>query len=715
MNLFPTLAIPLLPLLLPLLLHGLLLPSISAASETSHSRVCVPPSNTRVCRPGTYDNGNLCAPCPPGTITKTRGAFFCTACPLGTASSSDRTNCIKCPPGSRVLNRACVSCPSGTYTSGLHTFTPCTSCPSNHTTRDPYRGGTSPSDCFACGKGQYLSVGGFVNRCRSCFAGQYQDEEGHAECKACPPGYGDANTGRDVYLPSRVSDCDRCPPGTYSKLSVSRDGSFRYRTCTKCPVGTYAHRFAIGDRCVSCPAGSRSTLDRTRCVPKCNLATQSCRNTACAPGTQPKVPLVRVQRPALSSLTCMRCPWGTVNSRRSTTPCTACPPPLVSSWNRRRCICKGKQQVLGLYTPGRCDPCPFPSVRKNATSCVCRGDGQLFDGFSCRCVKPLHKAVRGKCVPCSADEVNRDRTSRNVVNQNKCNLCKEGEFLSPKTGLCETCPEGFTNYGQNNKRNCERCRESYKTSKGRTVCGCRPGHRLIRDGVCRACPAGTALLYGPFRECVDCGYEDYSDVAGLSMCKKCPVGQRYSYNDRQTTCPPTCPAHATAYGGRCVCDPGYINAGSRSHVKCRPCPGGAHLQVRSGGDDSRKCVCVDGYGRDGRTGRCVQCGRGSYGRGGVCRKCGVNEITTERGQTSCTRCESRSYSICEGGTTCTKCRDGWFVDRFRRCRRCSPGFKVRGGRCVRCGQNEVSRGGTVSVCTKCKNGKKAAADRKTCV
>lgn len=590
-----------------------------------------------------------------------------------------------------------MKCPTGTYSDRIHAFK-CTSCPANHTTRDPYHGGDSPSDCFSCGKGQYLSVGGFYNRCRSCFAGQYQDEQNQAQCKACPSGYGDANTGEDKYLPSSVADCDKCPPGTYSKLSMSADRSFQYRTCVKCPFGTYAHKFGIGDRCRPCPSESKSVVDRTRCVPKCNLSQQSCRNTACPPGTQ-SVP--GSSSMLSSSLKCRRCPWRTTNPRRSTTPCTFCAAPLVPSKNRHRCVCPGNQ-VLGLYTAGRCDACPFGSMKKNDTTCACPGPDQVFDGFSCKCLKPLHKAMGIKCVKCKPSELNRDRTQRNVATLNKCNLCKEGDFLSQRTGKCERCPEGFATYGQNDKSSCEPCRETYKRD-GHIICGCQPGYQFIRDGMCRACPAGTAL--GPFPKCADCGYDEYSDVPGLANCKKCPVGQRYGYNDRQRQCPPKCSANAKAENGQCVCDSGYINVGTRFKVKCRQCAGG-ELEIRSGGDHSQTCVCVDGYGKNGKTGKCEMCGIGAYGRGGVCRKCGVNEITTKRGQTRCQRCKTGSYSICNGGTKCTTCKKGWFVSRFGLCVRCKPGFKVGSGRCVRCGQNEVSEGGDVSTCRKCAKGKR---------
>lgn len=528
------------------------------------------------------------------------------------------------------------------------------------------------------------------------------------ECKACPAGYGDAKSGMDRYLPSSVSDCDRCPPGTYSKLSVSQDRSFQYRTCVKCPFGTYSHMFSVGDKCLPCPQGSKSVADRTRCVPKCDLSKQSCKDKACPPGMQP-VPgsFSSVLSPALK---CRRCPWRTANPRRSTTPCTFCAPALVPLKNRHRCVCAGNR-VLGLYTVGRCDACPFGSVKKNDTHCACPGVGQVFDGFSCRCSKPLHKAVGTKCVKCTASELNRDRTKRNVANLNKCNLCEEGDYYSPKTDKCERCAEGFTTYGQNDRTQCEPCRETYKRN-GRTLCGCGPGHEFIRDGVCRACPVGTAL--GPFLDCENCGYDEFSDTPGLANCKKCPVGQRYGYNSRQRKCPPLCAANARARNGRCVCDSGYINVGTRFNVKCMACKGG-ELEGRSGGDDSQTCVCVDGYGRNGKTGKCVMCGIGSYGRGGMCRKCGVNEIAMERGQKRCQRCKAGSYSICKGGTKCTACGKGLFVTRFGFCGRCKPGCKVRNGRCVRCGENEVSKGGDVSTCSKCANGKRPTADRKRCV
>lgn len=686
MTIYPS-NLPTLTLLL-LIALSLCTPSfVRAATNATRPLQCVPPPGVRDCPSGQFDNGNLCIPCPPGSISK-RGASSCTPCPPGTASQNG-VACGKCEKGTYVsAGRACVQCPTSTYSDRLHSRA-CTSCPTNHTTILPDFGGYRRSDCFSCRAGLYLSFGSY-NRCRSCSAGQYNPKANQLHCRACPPGHGDI--GKERYAPTSLKNCDACPPGTYSKYF--KNGAFKYRRCTRCPFGTYANDMKMAE-CKACPSGTFSVKDRTRCVPRCDLSEQSCRATACPPGTQPNT--VTGSSPA-----CVKCPPGTTNPRFSVTQCVSCTAPLVASWNRLHCVCTGNR-VYRLFSEG-CDRCPSFSTKRN-NKCVC-APGQQFDGYHCRC-QPLYKAVGRKCVKCSEEDLRESRTSRGFANFNQCNLCTDGTFYSPASGRCEACAPGFTTYGQTDKTRCEKCRETHVTADGEKVCGCKPGTRRIRDGVCQACPAGEAL--DEYGGCEKCGYETYSDKPGLAACKKCPEGRRYSYAGKQTACPPACPANASASGGRCVCDEAFIQRGTRARPSCKPC---GPDEVRQGGYDGKKCVCKEGYGRN--NGRCKPCPPGTYGRGGVCRKCAVNEVTTISGQRYCRRCKAGNYSICTGGTKCVWCKKGSFVTAAGKCGKCKTGFVVRNGRCRKCTQG-FSPGGDASACTPCPTGKKVSADGGQCV
>lgn len=667
-----------------------------AAYAAIVSAQLVPNDTGRMCRGGEYDNGNLCVPCPPRTVSS-YGSFKCTACPRGEFPYSSQDSCEPCYPGFFLEDGwRCTECGSERFSKRRNSLQ-CTPCPANQTTGV---GDFTPTACFGCGRGEYLLQKG-VN-CKQCPTGSFQDEVDQSSCKACPPG-----TGGDFILSieglETPAGCKKCTPGMFGKLLRS---SVSIRACKKCPWGSYAP-YSGAVKCEKCPKGSVSMKDRRGCVPRCQLSNANCRKRGCPPGTEP----------FRGNVTdCRKCPIGLVNDRVSVTPCAECLPFAYPPYtqilkpNAARDVCAcPSNQVLSQSDDNSCESCPPNAKKASETQCVCPR-GQRLVGKECRCFFK-RKSVGSKCVPCTAEEVKQSRTKRDEANSNTCNLCKQGYYRNSKAKSCKKCPRGFTTYGQNDRQKCVKCKESYRDNQGRLTCGCKPGHRFIRPGVCRACPVGLALDKR-YNTCEPCGERFYGDVAGLSKCKLCPVGRRYSQRHRQTSCPPACPPNASLDFSQCVCDTKFIRKPSPSKTSpftCVRCPAGEQRYY-----NLRRCDCAPGTGRRQSDNKCVACPRGSFGEEGRCRKCEVNTIAPKRGMTKCTSCPVGSYSIFKGGFRCVKCPAGSYVTKKGNCGKCAPGFRVRNGECIAC-VDSVSNGGDASFCTPCPSGKVPAADGQSCV
>lgn len=663
------------------------------------------PSIPRKCPYGEFDNGNLCIPCPPNTISAETGASKCKKCPSGTYPDKYRRECGPCKPGYSIRKDSrCLQCPLGSYSNSINQFK-CTRCPGSQFTWTT--GSSSKSACQACEKGQFIEHEQFnMYRCEFCPQGSYQDKTGQQTCKVCPMGTGNvgANAKYDSINYDTVTKCPPCPPGTFGKLKRHPLG-VPYRSCYPCPAGTYTPRNETTD-CLPCPPGSTSSDDRYRCTVSCKAGQPKKLCRACPPGTQPHNGDVS---------NCRECPPGTVNSNFSVTACVPCPLGLVPTARQDGCVCRGNtirrtpadsinddDQILR-----NCKPCPARGLKINETTCGCSRwqtmkDSYTVGGVECRC-PPLQKEIGRKCMPCSMAELTTaQRTGLG------CNLCRPGQFFHAQSGTCRTCPVG-TKARMDLKgvieKSCEPCQLSYEDKNGVRRCGCRPG-LLERNGKCEPCRPGSILEEGA-DYCTDCGQENYIDVQGATACKKCPVGRRYSFEYQQTTCPPLCPENSNTEYGSCTCNNGFIQRGQGSKMKCIACP-----PNQTPSNNQRKCICKNGHGLEGQT--CVICPPGTVSRENMCKQCPVNQISTKNGSLSCTKCPTGSYSIFMGGTRCVRCPKGKFVTKNGGCGRCPVGHRVCNGECVAC-VGSVSLGGDISYCMQCAKDMVPSTDKSQCL
>lgn len=660
----------------PLLAVLLLSPSYSQLTPTDTGLTC---------KKGEYNNGNVCLPCPSGTISTKPNTFKCQKCPPALYPNPKRTRCVPCKNGYRITpDGDCTRCEIGSYSRA--NATSCTYCPPDK----PYtqfKGSWYRRDCFGCPAGTYFGKeNGYSFGCSQCRAGTYQPHRNRKQCIPCPKG---TETDFVLYGARLRSDCVPCQPGYQSKL-----GNY----CRFCPLDAYAPSAGFS-KCLKCPLGSTRWHDGQRCKATCDPKKDAACQ-ACPPGK-----MLSETRDSDGKKQCQRCNWGTYNPIWSSTECTRCLDKRKEpNTARTECICKNRF-VRPSETSDDCYACPKGATRVDEFTCACPA-GKVYDPVfvDCNC-PPLYKKMRnGTCVKCTAGEIQTHITSA-PSSYAICNFCTEGEIFSEEENRCVLCERGTTSKPGDKK--CTECSQTHIADDGKKSCGCPPGHEL-KGGECRICKAGTFYNIHFFR-CYNCNGNKFSDVDGLNLCKDCPPGRTYSRKRRLTQCPPPCQPNAEGKDGRCRCKKGFIEVGTTKNFTCVECPEGFES------DRNRwECICKKGSEKVGS--KCVPCKAGTIGKrpGSGCTKCPRNYIS-EGGSSPCTKCTEGTSSVIMGGTKCRKCPVGWFVTKNATCSRCASGFRVRIGACVKCKDGFISRGGSVAFCTPCEKGKVPNANGSRCI
>lgn len=304
---------------------------------------------------------------------------------------------------------------------------------------------------------------------------------------------------------------------------------------------------------------------------------------------------------------------------------------------------------------------------------------------------------------------------------------------------------------------------SFGISLGKDAC---PRGSFIENGECKLCQPGTysseensssctACIRGwyyPFRggvskkNCLECPAGTYADKFPTKTCKTCPSG---TYSQKSATecltCPPGSGLHE--YFNRCeTCTNNFYNDGSLKF--CAQCPNGTFSSTPSGAD---KCLpCPKGTFSDMRYTTvidrwvCPKCPRNTFANVEGTQQCPLCPLGTvlEPGAVSCEPCPAGTFRDSLRKRRCVKCPAGLsnkpgsagcrhpdkgcpfdtFEDVLGACKACRPGerYDVLTKSCIHCAENEVSRGGAVTECTKCTGNTAPASDvaldeRSTCV
>jgi hypothetical protein len=271
----------------------------TVAAGTNSSFGCV------ACAPGSYSvgTGDSCTACPVNTIgnlgtlagssdcvrcsagSDTRGLTgrtTCTACPAGQTSAGTGDVCAPCPAGTiSVSGGLCTPCPPNTFSvAGSET---CTMCSAGSDTRGA-NASTTAAACLLCAPGQFST--GTGDACAACPINTYSAvgaSAGATSCLACPAGTdttgstGNTDIGACLACPAgqislgTLDSCFDCGQGTYA------DAPFGAISCVPCPVGTYSSAFGGSSQsaCTPCPVGSATVTPGAAQLSEC----------MCLPGT----------------------------------------------------------------------------------------------------------------------------------------------------------------------------------------------------------------------------------------------------------------------------------------------------------------------------------------------------------------------------------------------------------------------------------------------
>lgn len=233
-------------------------------SEDFDSETCVPWRNcelgTFVVEPGSSTSDRKCKSCPEGESTTVVNAGECSGeddCPPGTYENGDE--CVECAPGSYCSGKTDyeVTCPEGMWDDDLDPKTPCvvsTSCAAGQRVLKP---GSPTTD----------------RRCEYCDDENWSDQINATSCKQWTV----CEVGSQVDVQgTRSSDrsCKACPEGTFADEENAATCT-AWNTCSAPTHYQVAEGSDVVDRnCRACPAGYASETDNAsscKQVPGANL------------------------------------------------------------------------------------------------------------------------------------------------------------------------------------------------------------------------------------------------------------------------------------------------------------------------------------------------------------------------------------------------------------------------------------------------------------
>lgn len=569
-------SVPTLLLLLVTFTHLLLSVNaqICARGKFNRNTTC------ELCPPGSFTaktNATECDPCPAGKFsailgTQRRencrgcpansfslpGSTSCTPCAEGTLSTPRAARCVTCPPGSTIsfylpASRSrdcdpcngyvspdnpldCVLCPSGTVAKEQATsIADCLPCPQN-TSADAPTACVTPTPDPSCSPGFRLNddpyAGSYTPRCIRCKNGTTTKVATTDICRRigapCPP----------THIENSVGDCVRCRTDTFYDVSTG--------TCRACPPGQGSAP-GLPLNCVPCTEIRKSKLFESRCY-FAKGATRTSANGECLPGSYVAVAgeycrrctpgsysnassTEKVFNAAFGRSGCPPCPPGTVQPNYGGTNCTACGAGTIPNENSMKCVIAESGCRAGFS---------LKDISENFADCFsdsCDGavpDVSAFRGRLCGvCGTGQFYKRKGTCGICKADELGDGKRcakcAEGLVRYNDVCSCRGpiAENYGTVNGRCQMCPTGWYGMGVTNDYN-----------------------EVAGDNVCRKCPAGTFRVVAseeslvgcttsprcpPPKPCRNCAAGWFSDAEGATECKPCAAGT-FTYGIGETEC-----------------------------------------------------------------------------------------------------------------------------------------------------------------------------------
>jgi hypothetical protein len=408
----------------------------------------------------------------------------------------------------------------------------------------------------------------------------------------------------------------------------------------------------VTDSCVICAAGSyKDTIANTACIPCVIHAT-----TLGAIGKTAKAECLCEEGwsgPAGPS-ECAFCAFGSYKVGTNVNPCLSCGPATTTNAtaavSQAQCQCQAGffgNSALGF----RCGACTLGTYSPAAGALTCTNAGA--DNIVVASASSATQSCDTKA------------TTNGEFTATAC-VCKAG-FAGPPGdvlgGGCTACATGYekpaagdgecTNInectGTNN--DCALTGATCTDTQGSFTCACNPG--FTGDGVtCTACVA-----------------DFFKDASGPAACSSCRAA-----SDTQG-------ATGSTSALNCLCDPGYLSAGTSAAGTCTACGAGKYKigtnnnacvdcgagtwSVTTGGTAASTCTaCAAGTWSDTpglATNSCISCIAGWIGTatGGssiaVCSACPEGTASPTAGSTTCSTCVNETITGAVGATTCGSC------------------------------------------------------------
>ena len=548
--------------------------------------------------------------CPPGTEGEPGGDVACPGCAADFYNEQYNASCVQCAvhsSHSQTKSRNATDCLCDAGFTGPNGG-PCTACAAGS-----FKAGAGSAACTLCEADEYsLSA---AATCESCHANSSSeagsDELADCECNA---GFSGADGG----------PCVLCAVGKF-KDSIANEA------CSDCLDNSFSE-FEGATSCVSCLDSSAHSTGRDRCL--CNAGYTQADTVDTRPDCTPCA--ANTYQAGSGETSCFECDANANGPEASATPVT--------------CFCNAGFYDTGDHT---CDSCAAGAYKEAAVS----AETDELECVSCpaNSHSPMQSVVVTDCV-CNAGFDGPDGGA--------CTACLAGKFKAANgSAACAECtPNFFSDTSASTA--CESCVEFLNSDGAKTfasasdssndcVCDLGLGYVEIRDQynarTCTGCQAGT---FATADGCANCTNGQFSDVAGLTVCKDCPANSSsYDY------------PHVA-----CQCHAGYL---------CAP----------DGGNQSESCP----------SGNCFACPIGTFkdytGGAAACDVCQNNSVSDlasvsqadcecdlgyrQDGPDMCVACLAGHYTDTLDSATCTECGDRYYTEQsdfpwtsFAECTQC---------------------------------------------
>ena len=285
----------------------------------------------------------------------------------------------------------------------------------------------------------------------------------------------------------------------------------------------------------------------------------------------------------------------------------------------------------------KCYPCSNTDKGGIASCQACTMSGSAITCTTCTGTNKPNTAGTA-CVVCTIGDC------ANCNEENVCEACDSGKYLTPTAQCVDSCDKLGGYYADSNV--CKSCDPSCPDCVGAGA------------NQCSACPAGRALKYADVNTpsnggscgeqcavsadgCAECG----ARIGGTAYCSRCGGSQQAPLN------------------GDCAANSRAAFCQQVSNGACTQCE--ANYFLRDGGcyETTRqpgKSVCTAAQG-----GKCTQCANGLATTDGACGVCHAS-CSTANDANACTTCAAGYYKESASDGPCKPCSEG-----LAGCRQCT--------------------------------------------